>query len=558
MDTGEGTSPEIKLKKNHISIALLIIILLLGFYLRTYHIDYPVVGYHNWKETHYLTEARNFARDGFFRYGFFVPAWNYPNIKSDPSGIHSDTFPSISILAALSFMVFGYELWAARIIGILMTTACIPLIYLIVNEVFSRRDMAIVAAFLTAINPLFVFFSHNVQLINVSVAFMLLSLYSFLLWRRKRNNSFFILSFVFLAIATSTKYSFLITLIPMAFLFPFREISIKGIKKNLTPYIFSAAIMLLIPAWMIYIDNATTTGGKSASFSLIEPWRLTTKEFWNITPSYIADSITWIGFYFAVLGILFLVISSLKRRSAGEIFLWSYLLGFIIFVVIMARKLGQHSYHYYPVIPLVIILIGYALVKIGDIGRNRRIEGKQIKHINILLVAFLLVIIIPSTIEAINRQFNTQFYGLDVAGEYLREHKQPGERLMHSSFQAYGVLWHADMMGTGGIPRTVEDMKFAENNLNATWLFIYNWDFYMIQDKEHKELWNYISSNYRLVQFAFIQNRNQPTTPIYMLLRKGGSFDENKLDEMLKDKPIKHEYYELTPGKIRLDYVNIE
>ncbi|OYT40911.1 MAG: hypothetical protein B6U86_03365, partial [Candidatus Altiarchaeales archaeon ex4484_43] len=58
-------------RKRYIPLLLLVFFVLLGLHLRSYHIDYPVVGYHNWKEVHYLTEARNFVRGGFFRYGFF-------------------------------------------------------------------------------------------------------------------------------------------------------------------------------------------------------------------------------------------------------------------------------------------------------------------------------------------------------------------------------------------------------------------------------------------------------------------------------------------------------
>src|SRR3989304_6454727 len=93
--------------KKHWGVLLLLAIILFGGYLRFYHIDYPVVGYHNWKSVHYLTEARNFAREGFFAHGFFAPANDYPYIDQDPSGLHPDTFPTISILVALAFMVFG-------------------------------------------------------------------------------------------------------------------------------------------------------------------------------------------------------------------------------------------------------------------------------------------------------------------------------------------------------------------------------------------------------------------------------------------------------------------
>ena len=110
---------------------ILIVILSFGFYLRAYHIDYPVIGYHNWKETHYLTEARNFARDGFFKHGFFVPEHDYPNIYEDSSGAHSDTFPVTSIIVAIGFKLFGVELIVARIINLLFGMGTVALFYFV-------------------------------------------------------------------------------------------------------------------------------------------------------------------------------------------------------------------------------------------------------------------------------------------------------------------------------------------------------------------------------------------------------------------------------------------
>ncbi len=133
---------------------------------------------------------------------------------------------------------------------------------------------------------------------------------------------------------------------------------------------------------------------------------------------------------------------------------------------------------------------------------------------------------------------------------------------MHSSFQAYGVLWHADMMGTRGIPKTVEDIKFAEENLNASWVYTYNFCYTQrgvcFDVYRTPEVWEYISNNYRLVQLAFISQKNQPATPVYMLLRRGGAFDMNEISNMIADKKIDHRDYEFTRGRIRLDYINIE
>ena len=48
--------------KRNLPFLLLLAIIVWGYSLRAYHLDYPVVGYHNMKEAHTLGEALNFYR----------------------------------------------------------------------------------------------------------------------------------------------------------------------------------------------------------------------------------------------------------------------------------------------------------------------------------------------------------------------------------------------------------------------------------------------------------------------------------------------------------------
>src|SRR3989344_7718459 len=111
MASAHKESKEVEISLSSLSKNLnwivLAIILIFGFYLRVYHLDYPVIGYHNWKETHYLTESRNFARDGFFENGFFIPSFDYINFEGDQTGAHSDSIPTLSIIIAIFFSIFG-------------------------------------------------------------------------------------------------------------------------------------------------------------------------------------------------------------------------------------------------------------------------------------------------------------------------------------------------------------------------------------------------------------------------------------------------------------------
>ena len=64
--------------------------------------------------------------------------------------------------------------------------------------------------------------------------------------------------------------------------------------------------------------------------------------------------------------------------------------------------------------------------------------------------------------------------GLDIAGSYIREHKNPQDIVMHSSGQSYGFLWYADMKGYK-IPPTPDILIKAEKDYNVSWLFVYQW-----------------------------------------------------------------------------------
>ena len=162
---------------------ILALFIVLGFALRFYHVNYPVVGYHNWKTTHYITEARNFAREGFFKYGFFVPMRDTMATPNEPSdGQHYDTFPTISIVVGLFFKIFGESLIVARLVNIFFSLGSVVLFYMLIKKLFDNESLALASAFLAAINPLYVFFSHNVQMVNPGLFFMLTGAYFYATW----------------------------------------------------------------------------------------------------------------------------------------------------------------------------------------------------------------------------------------------------------------------------------------------------------------------------------------------------------------------------------------
>lgn len=533
-------------------IVVLAVLVLLGLYLRSYHVDYPVIGYHNWKETHYLTEARNFARDGFFEHGFFVPEVDYPRLGRDPSGAHPDTFPMISVLASIGFMLFGISVGVARWVGILFNTGVIVMMYLVAKKLFNREDFALVTALLTAVLPLYIFFSHNVQLMNPGLFFMVSSLYFYLGWRESFGKSDMILTVLFFTLATITKYPFAVISIPMFIMLPFRKIP-EIVRNNISTLVVCFLIMLAGPAWFMYSENVLTEkfGGEGAvSGDIIDPGVMLTEKWQTTQRLYMVDNYTETGFAIALLGMVLILIGIfiIRKRGFGERFILAYLVASIMFVVVVSYKIGGHSYHHYPIAPFIILCISYFITKASDGFSKIKIEGRDIPYVHLIVILVFGILLYSPIQDSINRQFDTQFIGLDVAGEYIKENSNEDELVFFPSHQSYGVLWHADRKGYA-TPNNLEDFKEIESH-GATWLFVYQWGF-TIMDNE--EMWGYIKNNYSVRQVAFV-NTDSGSKLIYVLLERGGSFDDDDLVNVDVSK-VQVREYDLTRGLTGLYYL---
>jgi 4-amino-4-deoxy-L-arabinose transferase-like glycosyltransferase len=546
---------------------ILLALVVFGAYLRFYHADYPSIGYHNWKEARYVTAARNFDRDGFFAHGFFVPEYDYPAKNENVDGIHSDFFPVSAIAAAVMFKIFGLELWAARLPVILFSLLAIPLMFFFIRKLFGRDDMALVAAGLTTISPLFVFFSHNVDQMPFGFVFMLAAWIFFFRWIDNDKWHDLVLASLFTTLAIVTKYTYGICFIPFIFIFPWSRL--KEWKVRMKTLAASGVLVLLSPAWWWYSGRyiVSVFGGLPQGEDKIRIAALFEPETMAAVKPYLADNYTLVGVLFAVLGIVVFALMWKKLEKRTRWFMVAYCASSLLLPILVSESLRGHSYHQFPLASVFIIFMALFITVAGNtIGSFLRFPGSKA-----LVMVALFLVPVPvfsyavsglgsstlyfSSMEAKDRQFDTQFFGLDVAGDYIKQHKQPGDRLIRSSHQAYGILWHGDIKGMS-LPGTVEDYRFYENKWNASWLFLYQWNFDIFSDPERSAIKDHISQNYHLVQIGFV-NRGQPA-PVYMLLRKGGNFSVDDINTMLAGKSPRSKNYELTSGPVKLEYINIE
>ncbi len=549
---------EFNLQK-HSVIILIIGLVILGFFLRSYHMSYPVIGYHNWKEVHYLSEARNFARDGFFSNGFFVPEFDYPALNSEgesSAGAHPDTFPLPQIILAVLFRIFGESVAIARLLSILASIASIPLAFLIGKMLFHRSVWGFLLASLLTINPLSVFFGRNFQLDSFGLFLSLLSVYYFMKWYGDKNFRNFSLSVLFLSLATVTKYTFLIFIIPILFSFPWRE-EFRNWKKFVIPSLSS----LIVPLWIFYeqvILQSRLAGGIGKDFSY-DLGVLFSDDFRAVMKSYIADNYTTVGWYVALIGIFLFAINFYfsKNKSWQSKYLLGCAVSLPVFLVIGVNKLSGHSYHQYPVLFFILLFISYVAVVVcetlfslpifasassgSDDSSNLFRNG-----LRVIFVVIMIFLLWSPSIQAKNRMFDTQFPGLEVAGEYVKTNSDASDFVLFPSGQSYGFLWHSDRKGFK-TPGDISGFKKAELK-GANWLYVYQWGFSITQNSE---VWDYVKQNYHLEQATFQVVNNQPQI-ISLLLKRGGNYTDADLNLLAQSRTPSESSYEYSGGVQKL------
>ncbi len=576
-ETQEKKSSEIELKqtlaflkKNYVWI-ILGIILIFGFYIRAYHLSYPVVGYHNWKETHYLTEARNFAKDGFFYEGLFVPHWDYPSINDPASGVHGDTFPTGPIVTGFLFKIFGPSLAVARLVSIFFVLGAVVYAFLIMRALFRRTDLALAAAALMALNPLLVFFGRSgADIINPGLFFSLFGMYYYMRWIEKPSWKNLAAFSIGVTLGVMSKYPNALIGIPMAAVFPWqRLVSKEGLKKfwkHLLAFALIFSLLLIWAAYNSYYTEKLGTLNVGKQVRLVDVGVIFTGEFWMAMKSFAADNYTLGGVWVALLSALLFLILYIKKsfRISTELndafagrFIIAYLIGAVLWFTIMSFKLKGHSYHQYPLVFLFAALAAFGMVfAASSIAKLFSVIGVKKEGWKTALRVLLLIVFVGVYFFAARpsweRQFNTQFIGLDLAGNYVREHSSPDEAIFHPSHQSYGVLWHADRKGSY-MTKNLTQFREVEEKRNGRWVFLYQWGLKYMQEKE---IWEYLQKNYRLAQFAYMPAGNGGVAPVYLLLERGGSFNESSLNEAVAKSQQNFVEYEFTSGKQRLFYAN--
>ena len=497
-----------KLRTNLILCA----ILLAGFALRSYNLDFPSIGYHNMKENESLSIAQEMKNSNDFikRKVYFYNAF-----ETDPAIKRYSELPLVPYQILLSWELFGENLWGGRLFNIIFAVLSILVIYFISLLLFSNVNLALFGASILAIMPLGVFFSRNLQAESPAFFFMLLGNLFYLRFASsfKKYNLFLAgLSFSF---AWAYKPNFLFGLLPFVFCFPFKVIlkNKKHILKHALAFFIPYLLILVAILWLRHLGEW--------QFSLQLTFAKAAKLFQFFSPSYwshYGPNILWFSVaenYTAIFGILSLL-GILLAFMKGNGLLNRYIIGWVLTIVpfgmLFSEQIYQQGFSQMPFLGLVCVSSVYIISFISQ-TLSKFIK----KGATVFLICATIAISIPFVYGSIYRMYATVFLGEDVAGETLKELTLPGERVfLFTHAQGYGIARYAQRYV--GWPSNFKDFKEKESKFNIRYICIYPLEYLASLESGSAELFNYIQSNYHLRELGMLE---EPNRLIYAVLEKG-------------------------------------
>jgi hypothetical protein len=153
-------------------------------------------------------------------------------------------------------------------------------------------------------------------------------------------------------------------------------------------------------------------------------------------------------------------------------------------------------------------------------------------YLRYAIPVLLILIGAPAVKASLDRHFDIQIIGSDVAGRYVGKHGEADDRVFISygspsddRFTAwrtmyYGMLWEAGKRGSL-LPAALEQIKLGEDERNMRWIMLYQTKWF----PEDQPLLHYIREHYSISQIGYRDNK-----VLYYLLRRGGAFDPSSFD----------------------------
>ncbi len=356
-----------------------VFILVLGFFLRLYHLDFPILDWHSWRQADTASVTREYVKHGI---NILVPKYhdlsNIPSGMDNLEGYRMVEFPIINALEAFVIKSFGFDLVVTcRLFSIFASVLSIFLLIKIVYLVEEEKTISLVVGFFYAVLPFAVYYGRVILPEPFMILFYLLALYFFLRYILDSKLYFLYLSSFFQIFAILLK-PYTVFLFPIYLYVLYKKYKFKFLKNI---HIYNYALISIIPfiAWRSWIQNFKQ--GIPGSKWLFNEGGYRLKPVW-FRWLFFERIFKLISGYF---GIIFFIFSFKKTKSKFFIYPFWWI-GILIYFIVIARGNIQHDYYQNLAIP--VLAYGYGR---GAYFFYKFLSKKIEKTLSFVLTAFIAV-----------------------------------------------------------------------------------------------------------------------------------------------------------------------
>lgn len=223
---------------------ILILIFLLTLALRFYKIgSFPAL---NADEASIGYNTYSIIKTAHDEHGNFLPI-HFQSFNDYKPGL-------IFYLVSPTIYLFGLKVWAVRLIPTFLSSLTVLALYTLVKRLFNDEKLALLSAFLLAINPWHIQFSRGAWEVSVATFLVVTAIYFYLAKQDRKINLF--ISIILAALALYTYHSariFAPLLFIWLFVSEFKQIS-NNYKSYLAPLILG--IIICIPLVIDFLGPA--------------------------------------------------------------------------------------------------------------------------------------------------------------------------------------------------------------------------------------------------------------------------------------------------------------
>lgn len=381
----------------------LILILLLTLTTRLYHIDFPIAGWHSWRQADTAAIARSFATENM---NIAYPAIDW---RGETPGYVESEFQLYTFMIALLYKLFGIQEIFGRALSVLCSLLTVLGLYLLVKKMIDERT-ALWSAFFYAVLPLSIYYGRAFMPEQMMLMFSVFGIYFYSQWLDDNSWKHFLTSVACISLAVLLKLPTLYLGLPLLFL-SWTKFKFALFRQ---PKIWLFAVIVFVATFAWYYHSHSLKSLTGLTFGI---WEMGTDKWGNL------DLLVTFKFYNDVLFksiaerhftypafVLFVVGLFLKRKSDNERLFDFWLIAVVVYFLIVAKGNQVHEYYQLPFMLPGVVFLAKPFSRLSDVAATIHISEKTTR---VVLALFATATIVLSALRLVHT-FNSERYDIPL------------------------------------------------------------------------------------------------------------------------------------------------